>query len=71
MFGRVLIDYDENLDVAGNGAVADWLQDRPDGYHPSLNLKPTQQVPHALSCAGQRIPRNDRGKKTSNCMVES
>ena len=27
------------MDVAGNGELSAWLQDRPEGYEPSWNLK--------------------------------
>lgn len=49
MCGRVIVDYDENMDVAGNGELSAWLQERPEGYEPSWNLKPTQQIPVALT----------------------
>ncbi|WP_336652680.1 MULTISPECIES: SOS response-associated peptidase [unclassified Leucobacter] len=49
MCGRVIVDYDENMDVAGGGEIAAWMQQRPDGYAPSWNLKPTQDIPVALT----------------------
>jgi len=49
MCGRVIVDYDENMDVASGSELADWLTGRPSGYEPSWNLKPTQQIPVALT----------------------
>ncbi|WP_336652354.1 MULTISPECIES: SOS response-associated peptidase [unclassified Leucobacter] len=49
MCGRVIVDYDENMDVAGGSELAKWLMARPTGYEPSWNVKPTQQIPVALT----------------------
>ena len=49
MCGRVLVDYDENMDVAKGTELAAWMRQRPDGYQPSWNLKPTQDIPVALT----------------------
>ena len=49
MCGRVIVDYDENMDVASNTELAQWLTQRPEGYEPNWNLKPTQQIPIAFS----------------------
>lgn len=49
MCGRVIIDYDENLDVASGSELAEWMQERPEGYAPTWNLKPTQDLPIAYT----------------------
>lgn len=49
MCGRVIVDYDENMNVASGKELAEWLTARPTGYEPSWNLKPTQQIPVALT----------------------
>ncbi|MFA5607990.1 MAG: SOS response-associated peptidase [Leucobacter sp.] len=49
MCGRVVVDYDENMDVASGPELAAWMQQTPAGYEPSWNLKPTQDIPIALT----------------------
>ncbi|MFD5600809.1 SOS response-associated peptidase [Leucobacter sp. NPDC058333] len=49
MCGRVIVDYDENMDVAGNTELAGWMTQRPEGYQASWNLKPTQDIPVAFT----------------------
>lgn len=49
MCGRVIVDYDENMDVAAGPELAAWLTARPDAYAPSWNVKPTQDIPVALT----------------------
>lgn len=49
MCGRVIVDYDENMDVAAGPELAAWMQRSPDGYAPTWNLKPTQDIPVALT----------------------
>lgn len=49
MCGRVIVDYDENMDVASGSQLAQWMQQRPAGYEPTWNLKPTQPLPTAFS----------------------
>jgi putative SOS response-associated peptidase YedK len=51
MCGRVIVDYDENMDVAGGTELAEWLTARPEGYEPSWNLPPTRDIPVALTSA--------------------
>lgn len=51
MCGRIIVDYDENMDVAGGGELSQWLTGRPDGYQASWNVKPTQRIPIALTSA--------------------
>ncbi|QYM76183.1 SOS response-associated peptidase [Leucobacter luti] len=48
MCGRVIVDYDENMGVAKGTELAGWLTERPAGYQPSWNLKPTQPIPVAF-----------------------
>lgn len=49
MCGRIIVDYDENMDVASGSELAAWMTERPYGYEPSWNLKPTQDIPVALT----------------------
>ncbi|WP_053353934.1 SOS response-associated peptidase [Leucobacter musarum] len=49
MCGRVIVDYDENMDVANGTELKAWMLQRPEGYEPSWNLKPTQGLPIALT----------------------
>ncbi len=49
MCGRVIVDYDENMDVASGSQLADWMQHRPAEYAPSWNVKPTQRIPVAFT----------------------
>lgn len=49
MCGRAVVDYDENMDVASGSQLAQWMQQRPDGYAPTWNLKPTQPIPVAFT----------------------
>lgn len=51
MCGRIIVDYDENLPVAGNSELAAWMRERPEGAESSWNLKPTQLMPVALTSA--------------------
>ena len=51
MCGRIIVDYDETMDVAGNTELAEWMTERPDGAVSSWNLKPTQSMPVALTSA--------------------
>lgn len=57
MCGRVIVDYDENMNVAGNAELAHWVSERPEGYEPNWNLKPTQQIPIAFSDHKDGAPR--------------
>lgn len=49
MCGRVIVDYDENMDVAKGTELSAWMRQQPDGNQPSWNLKPTQDIPVALT----------------------
>lgn len=49
MCGRVIVDYDEEMAVASGTELAAWMQQRPAGYEPSWNLKPTQPIPAAFT----------------------
>ena len=49
MCGRVIVDYDENMDVASGTELSAWMQQRPEGYEATWNLKPTQDLPIALT----------------------
>lgn len=49
MCGRVIVDYEENMPVSGDTELAAWMRERPDGAESSWNLKPTQQIPVALT----------------------
>lgn len=51
MCGRIIVDYDENMDVAGDTELAGWMTGRPDGAESSWNLKPTQSIPAAFTSA--------------------
>lgn len=45
MCGRIIVDYDENMDVAGGTMLAEWMTTKPEGAVSSWNVKPTQQIP--------------------------
>ncbi|MHA3725192.1 SOS response-associated peptidase [Leucobacter sp. HY1910] len=47
MCGRVIVDYDEMMSVAGDTALAAWMTGAPAGAHSSWNIAPTGQVPVA------------------------
>lgn len=47
MCGRVIVDYDEMMSVAGDTALASWLISVPSGAHSSWNIAPTGQLPVA------------------------
>lgn len=49
MCGRIIVDYDENMAVAKQTELSEWLSERPAGAESSWNLKPTQQMPVALT----------------------
>lgn len=49
MCGRIIVDYDENMAVAGNTELSSWMQGIPDGAESSWNLSPTQAVPVAYT----------------------
>lgn len=49
MWGRVIVDYDENMAVASGSELVDWMRERPTGYEQSWNLKPTQPIPAAFT----------------------
>lgn len=49
MCGRVIVDYEENLGVAGDTELAEWMHATPAGAVSSWNVKPTQQIPVALT----------------------
>jgi len=49
MCGRIIVDYDENMPVAGNTALAAWMGERPEGAKSSWNLAPTLDIPIALT----------------------
>lgn len=43
------MDYEENMAVAAGHEFASWVQQRPDNYALSWNLKPTQHLPVTLT----------------------
>lgn len=49
MCGRVFVDYEEVMSVAGGSALASWLARAPEGAHSSWNIAPTQQIPIAAT----------------------
>lgn len=49
MCGRIIVDYDENMPVAGSTELAEWMQSVPEGVVSSWNVKPTQDIPVALT----------------------
>lgn len=49
MCGRIVINYEENLAVASGSELADWMRETPEGAVSSWNVKPTQQIPVALT----------------------
>lgn len=51
MCGRVIVDYDEMMPVAGGTELATWLTDRPTGAVSSWNIAPTQAIPVAYTHA--------------------
>ncbi|UBH06767.1 DUF159 family protein [Leucobacter sp. Psy1] len=51
MCGRVIVDYEENMDVAADSALAEWVLGVPDGARSSWNVKPTEAIPIALTSA--------------------
>ena len=51
MCGRVIVDYDENMPVAGDTELGEWMRSVPEGMVSSWNVKPTQQIPAALTSA--------------------
>ena len=48
MCGRVIVDYDEMMPVAADSELAKWITERP-AVESSWNIKPTQQIPLALT----------------------
>lgn len=51
MCGRVIVDYEENMSVAAGSELAEWVLGVPDGAKSSWNVKPTEQIPVALTSA--------------------
>lgn len=51
MCGRVVVDYDENMRVSPGSELAGWISGVPEGAESSWNVKPTQQIPVALTSA--------------------
>lgn len=52
MCGRVIVDYEENMRVASDSELADWIAGRkPEGAESSWNVAPTQSIPVALTSA--------------------
>lgn len=49
MCGRIIVDYDENMPVAGSTELAEWMQSVPESLVSSWNVKPTQDIPVALT----------------------
>ncbi|WP_083879125.1 SOS response-associated peptidase [Leucobacter salsicius] len=49
MCGRVFVDYEEIMSVAGGSALASWIKSAPTGAHSSWNIAPTQQIPIAAT----------------------
>lgn len=45
MCGRVIVDYEEMMSVAGDTWLADWISDGPTAEHSSWNIAPTQDIP--------------------------
>lgn len=59
MCGRIIVDYDENLDAAADldlGLVA-WMRETPAGAVSSWNLAPTEQIPVVLTSAKDGLNR--------------
>lgn len=57
MCGRIIVDYDEMMSVAGNTALAAWMTSMPAGATSSWNIAPTQQIPVAVTEPRTRTPR--------------
>lgn len=51
MCGRIIVDYDENMAVASGSQLAEWMTEVPEGAVSSWSVKPTQQIPVALTSA--------------------
>lgn len=49
MCGRVFVDYEEMMSVAGDTALAGWMTAPPEGATSSWNIAPTQQLPIAFT----------------------
>lgn len=49
MCGRVIVDYDEMMSVAGDTALADWITGAPAPTPSSWNIAPTQHLPVAFT----------------------
>lgn len=49
MCGRVIVDWEENLPAATDTELAEWMLAAPEGAQSSWNVKPTQQIPVALT----------------------
>lgn len=57
MCGRIIVDYEEMMSVAGDTALADWMTGAPPGAASTWNLAPTQQMPIAFSDSRTGAPR--------------
>lgn len=49
MCGRIIVDYDEMMSVAGDTALADWMAGAPAPTASSWNIAPTGQLPVAFT----------------------
>lgn len=57
MCGRIIVDYEEMMSVAGDTVLADWMTQVPPGGASTWNLAPTQQVPIVFSDSRMGVPR--------------
>lgn len=49
MCGRVIVDWEENMAVADDTALAGWMKSAPEGAASSWNVRPTDPIPVALT----------------------